>query len=297
MFCMKTNLNKALIKSFFRPEIDRGPLRDILIDSLQPGTIVWNSQFISLKSRADGKIKLEFKNGSIAYSDLVIAADGANSKIRPYITAVKPFYAGLTSIEGAVYNSAKNSPQVHKLLQGGKIFALDDSKTLIVSSKGDGSLAFYTGCKTSEFWAKESGIDFSDKAQVAGWFKKEYAEWDVIWNELFENASTAFIPRPQYCMPLDQTWEALPNLTMLGDAAHLMPPYAGEGVNMAMLDALELAEHLLNEQYHDTRQAIAAYEQQMRNRASAMAAVTLEQTESMHSPGAAERLLAMFKGE
>lgn len=33
----------------FRPEIDRGPLRDLLLDSLQPGTVVWDSRFVSMK--------------------------------------------------------------------------------------------------------------------------------------------------------------------------------------------------------------------------------------------------------
>ena len=278
-----------------RPEIDRGPLRDILINSLKPDTIVWDSQFASLKIEADSSIQLTFKNGKTAYADLVIAADGANSKIRPYVTSIKPFYSGVTVVEGAVYDSEQNAPAIHKLLQGGKIFALDDSKTFVVSSKGDGSMAFYTGFKAPEFWVKESGIDFTDKAQVAAWFRKEYAGWDKIWDELFDNASIPFIPRPQYCMPLDQTWQALPNLTMLGDAAHLMPPFAGEGVNMAMLDALELSEHLLDGKYDNIQDAIAGYENQMRTRASAIAQETLDQTESMHSPEGLSNLLAFFR--
>jgi 2-polyprenyl-6-methoxyphenol hydroxylase-like FAD-dependent oxidoreductase len=270
--------------SYNRPEIDRGPLRKILLESLQPGTVVWDSQFVSL-SEQDDVTKLEFKNGTIAYADIVIAADGANSKIRPYITYIKPFYAGVSVIEGAVYNSEMNSPKAHQLLNGGKIFALDDAKTLIVSSKGDGNLVFYAGLKTTETWLLDSGIDFKNKAEVFAWF------------ELFENAEPVFIPRPQYCMPLDQTWQALPNLTMLGDAAHLMPPYAGEGVNMAMLDALELAECLLSESFINTHDAIAAYETQMRKRASETAAVTLEQTDSLHSVDGLKNLVAMFRPE
>jgi 2-polyprenyl-6-methoxyphenol hydroxylase-like FAD-dependent oxidoreductase len=282
---------------FSRPEIDRGPLRDILIDSLKPGTIVWDSQFVSLHIQTDNTITLHFKNGTSAKADLVIAADGGNSKIRPYITPIKPFFAGVTVLEGAVYDSEKNAPDIHKLLQGGKIFALGDSKTFVVSSKGDGSMAFYMGFKTGEFWVKESGIDFSDKRQVAAWFKKEFAGWSEIWDELFDNAGIAFIPRPQYCMPLDQYWAALPNLTMLGDAAHLMPPYAGEGVNMAMLDALELSEHLLDEKYEDTCHAIAAYEEQMRARTSEIARETLDQTESMHSPEGLDNLVGFFSSK
>ncbi|QJD94881.1 FAD-dependent monooxygenase [Mucilaginibacter robiniae] len=279
----------------FRPEIDRGPLRDILLNSLQPDTIIWDSQFVSLHQQ-NGGVKIEFKNGSSAYADVVIAADGANSKIRPYITPIKPFYSGVTVIEGSVYNAEKNSPNVYQLLNDGKIFAIEDEKTLIVGSKGDGSLTYYAGFKADEFWYKDSGIDFTDKAQVLAWFKKEFAGWASIWDELFENASSAFTPRPQYCMPLDQTWEALPNLTMLGDAAHLMPPYAGEGVNMAMLDALELAECLLNETFADTHAAIAAYEQQMRARASEVARITLEQTAILHSADGLTKLVAMFRG-
>ncbi len=217
---------------------------------------------------------------------MVVAADGANSKLRPYLTPIKPFFAGITAIEGAIYNSEKASPQVHALLNGGKIFAMDDEKTLIVGAKGDGSLVFYPGFKTDENWSRDCGIDFTDKAQVINWFKTAYAGWDDIWLELFENASTHFVPRPQYCMPLDQTWEAQPKLTILGDAAHLMPPYAGEGVNMAMLDALELSECVLSNDFPDTLSAIRAYEQQMRERASETAKNSLDSTEILHSANA-----------
>jgi 2-polyprenyl-6-methoxyphenol hydroxylase-like FAD-dependent oxidoreductase len=268
-----------------RPEIDRGPLQNILLDSLLPGTVVWDSQFAVLTLNGTGW-NVGFKNGEVVYADLVIAADGANSKLRPYLTPIKPFYAGVTAIEGAVYNSEVASPKMHELLNGGKIFAFGDEKTLIVSSKGDGSLVFYPGFKCDEDWVRTCGINFTDKAQVLNWFKTEYAGWDEIWLDLFENASGPFVARPQYCMPLDQTWEAQPNLTMLGDAAHLMPPYAGEGVNMAMLDALELSQCLLNEGFADTLSAIAFFEKQMRVRASETADMTMYSTATLHSEGA-----------
>src|SRR4051812_5367574 len=111
-----------------RPEIDRGPLQQILLDSLQPDTIVWDRQFLSL-TPVNGSWQLSFKNDITAYADIVIAADGANSKIRPYITPIKPFYAGVVAVEGAVYNSAVNSPKMHALLKDGKIFALGDSQS------------------------------------------------------------------------------------------------------------------------------------------------------------------------
>jgi 2-polyprenyl-6-methoxyphenol hydroxylase-like FAD-dependent oxidoreductase len=274
-----------------RPEIDRGPLKEILLDSLAPDTVVWDSQFVSM-SPEQHSWKLTFQNGAIAHADIVIAADGANSKVRPYITAIKPFYSGVTIVEGAVYDAETACPNISALLKGGKIFAFGDGHSLGVSSKGDGSLVFYAGINTGEHWYRDSGINFSDKTQVLAWFKETYTGWDDIWLELFENANANFIPRPQYCMPFDQTWEALPNLTMLGDAAHLMPPYAGEGVNMAMLDALELSQCLTGEQYPDVHSAIAAYEKQMRARAAETARMTMESTKALHS----EEAIAFMMG-
>ncbi|MGN7989920.1 FAD-dependent oxidoreductase [Pedobacter sp. 22226] len=280
----------------FRPEIDRGPLQKILLDSLEKDTVIWNSHFVSLKSD-NGSWLIEFKNEDMVHADIVIAADGANSKIRPYITPVKPFYSGITVVEGAVYSSATATPKMHALLNGGKIFAMGSEKSLIVSSKGDGSLVFYTGCNTAEAWTKESGIDFSDQNQVVNWFKREFSDWDSIWLELFENASAAFVPRPQYCMPMDQSWETISNLTMLGDAAHLMPPYAGEGVNMAMLDALELSECFKDNRFPNSKEAISAYEKQMLKRASETADMTMQSTKALHYADAINFLIDVIGGE
>jgi len=279
----------------FRPEIDRGPLRELLLDSLHPGTVIWDSHIVGLEPQGAGWL-LRFQQDITAYADLVIGADGANSKIRPYVTPVKAFYSGVTVVEGSVYDAAVTTPEVYGLLKGGKIFALGQAQSLIVSSKGDGSIAFYTGCKTPENWVKDSGIDFTNKVQVLNWFKEAFAGWGNIWLELFANDNTYFIPRPQYCMPLDQTWEAKANITLLGDAAHLMPPYAGEGVNMAMQDALELSECITSEDHKDMQAAIAHYENQMRKRASETARVTLEQTDALHAEDGLQYLVNMLGG-
>ncbi|MEZ0005063.1 2-polyprenyl-6-methoxyphenol hydroxylase-like FAD-dependent oxidoreductase [Flavobacterium sp. 28YEA47A] len=277
----------------FRPEIDRGPLRDLLLDSLQPETVVWDSHITSLE-KENGKWQLVFQNGRKETADLVVGADGANSKIRPYLTPIKLFYSGITVVEGSLYNAAEKAPRIYELVKGGKVFAFGDQKSLIVSSKGDGSLSFYTGCRTQESWMHDSGIDFKDNKSVAAWFRTEFSDWDDIWQELFVTEGTSFVPRPQYCMPLDQIWEAHADMTLLGDAAHLMPPYAGEGVNMAMLDALELSNCLTGTDFSDIEEAIAHYENQMRTRASETAGMTLEQTEILHSEKAISHMLELF---
>ncbi|MET3126958.1 2-polyprenyl-6-methoxyphenol hydroxylase-like FAD-dependent oxidoreductase [Arcicella rosea] len=277
----------------FRPEIDRGALRKILLDSLQPENIVWDSHFLSMEKQGEGWL-LHFKNEKNAYADIVIGADGANSKIRHYITDIKPFYSGITMLEGNVYEAEKYVPNISAILRGGKIMAFGNEKDILMGQKANGEIGFYASFKAEENWAIKSGLDFSDKSQILEWFKTTYSEWSNVWHELFENATTPFIPRPINCMPLNQTWEALPNVTILGDAAHLMPPFAGEGVNMAMLDALELSERLTTNQHNSIQDAISFYETNMRKRASRMAKESLENGERMHSENALTTMTTFF---
>ncbi len=279
----------------FRPEIDRGVLRKMLLESLDADTVVWDSHFLSMDAQNDGWL-LHFKNGSSFYADVVIAADGANSKIRPYLTDIKPFYTGITMLEGVIYNAKQAAPGISALLKGGKIMAFGKDKDLLMGAKGNGDIGFYASLKTDEQWARTNGLDYTDKEQVLNWFKTEYADWSNVWYELFEHATMPFIPRPIYCMPIDQTWEAQPNLTMIGDAAHVMPPFAGEGANMAMQDALELCACLTSGSYTDMKEAISNYETTMRQRAAKAAAESLENGNRMHSDEALDNMLKLFGG-
>ncbi|GAB3839476.1 FAD-dependent oxidoreductase [Hymenobacter jeollabukensis] len=269
----------------FRPEIDRGPLRELLLDSLAPDTIVWNSQLRGLEPEGAGW-RLHFPDGRTAYADLVIGADGTGSKVRPLVTPLPPFFTGYTVVEGNIYEAARNAPALWALTKGGKVFALAHNQSIILSAKGDGSLSFYTCQRSAEDWVHRSGIDFQSLPQVAAWFARDFAAWSPAWQELFATEHLYVVPRPQYCMPLDQTWAPQASITLLGDAAHLMPPYAGEGVNMAMLDALELSYCLTDGRFADLRPAIGHYETEMRRRGSAVAAVSIESMEQLHSPGA-----------
>lgn len=275
-----------------RPEIDRGPLRKILLDSLKPETVIWDSQFVSMHKERDGW-QLLFKNGTQYYADIVIGADGANSKIRPYLSPVKPVYSGVTIVEGNIDKAEVNAPGIFSLLKGGKIFAFGNEQSIIISTKGDGSIAFYTGEKVHENWVHESGIDFKNTAEVKHWFDTHFSKWGPVYHELFTSDKVSFIPRPLYHYAAGQSWKAKKDLTLIGDAAHRMPPYAGEGVNMAMLDALELSEALLN--HPDTLSAISSYESHMLARAEAVTAMTINNTHAFHATNGLENIVNMFQ--
>ncbi|QXV66863.1 FAD-dependent monooxygenase [Mucilaginibacter sp. 21P] len=188
------------------------------------------------------------ENGTLAYADLIIAADGANSKVRRYVTDIERICAGITIMEGNVYNAATNAPSLWELTSGGKVFAHWNGKTIVLSAKGEGSLSFYTTIKETAEWVKDPGIDFTDKKQVFTWFKQRFADWSDAWQEIFITDESYFVHRPQYYFTIDQSWQTRSNLTLLGDAAHQTPP-SGDGVNQAMLDAVDLYEALCMEDF------------------------------------------------
>ncbi|WP_291150819.1 FAD-dependent oxidoreductase [Flavobacterium sp. UBA7680] len=265
----------------FRPEIDRGPLRDLLIASLKEENVIWNSKFTQMKPFGTGW-EISFENGTTVYADFVIASDGANSRVRKYITDIQPIFSGVTAVEINIYKAEKNSPNLWKLVNDGKLFALEEGKTFFCSSKADGTLTILIGIKTEDNWVTNSGINFKDKSSVAEWFKKEFRTWNTDWQEIFETNEISIIPRPMYHFPIDQYWKPLPNLTIIGDAAHRIPPYAGEGANQAMADALDFYEIFCFGNHETIEDAVSLFENKMRSRMEEITEDTLKMTDAMH---------------
>jgi len=268
----------------FRPEIDRGALRNVLLRALLPGTVVWDSQLTSLEEGATNW-HLTFKNGTTAVADLVIGADGYRSKIRPYVTDGKAVYSGATIIQGEIDHPQKDCPEMYELVDKANLMAMGVGKSIAAQPRGNGGLTFYASSLYPEDWIKTSGIDFTNPAEVYAYLVDFYKGWNPVYYTLFK-ACNRFVPRPLTYFPLDQPWETKPNITLLGDAAHLMPP-SGEGVNAAMLDALDLSECLTSSEFIDVQSAIAGYEVQMRARAVLLLAESLEGIKEFASPSEA----------
>jgi 2-polyprenyl-6-methoxyphenol hydroxylase-like FAD-dependent oxidoreductase len=277
----------------FRPEIDRGALRDLLINSLAPETVVWNSQFASME-QVNGAWQLSFKNGATALADLVIGADGYRSAIRPYVTDIKQRYSGATIIQGEIDDPEKDCPEMYALVNKANLVAMGTGKTIAAQPRGDGGMTFYTASLYPENWIRTCGIDFNNNRQVYDYLVSFYADWDPVFHAMFK-AGSHFVPRPLNYFPLDQNWNAQATITIIGDAAHLMPP-SGEGVNTAMLDALDLSECLTSGEFNDLQAAIGAYEQQMRTRAAVLGQEALEGIKDFASPSDAsiQKMLHLF---
>ncbi|CAC9976992.1 FAD-dependent oxidoreductase [Flavobacterium panici] len=277
----------------FRPEIDRGPLRDLLIASLKEENVIWNSKFTQMKPSGTGW-EISFENGTTTYADFVIASDGANSRVRKYLTDIEPIFSGVTAVEINIYKAEKNAPNLWKLVNDGKLFALEEGKTFFCSSKADGTLTILIGIKTEDNWVTNSGINFKDKSSVAEWFKNEFRTWNTDWQEIFETNEISIIPRPMYHFPIDQYWKPLSNLTIIGDAAHRIPPYAGEGANQAMADALDFYEIFCFGNHETTEDAVSLFENKMRSRMEEITEDTLKMTDAMHVESNLEFLTDFF---
>jgi 2-polyprenyl-6-methoxyphenol hydroxylase-like FAD-dependent oxidoreductase len=273
----------------FRPEIDRGTLRNVLLDALHPDTVVWDSQFVSMTHEGEGWV-LQFKNGTIATADLVIGSDGARSKIRPYVTDIQTLYSGVTIIQGEIDNPAAACPEMHKLVANGNLIVLSDGKSITAQPRGDGGLTFYASARYPENWGK----DLTNKEAILGFLYEFYEGWNETFLTLFK-ATDKFVIRPLNYFPLDQDWQAHANITLIGDAAHLMPP-SGEGVNTAMMDAMDLSGYLTSGEYGDLQSAIGAFEKHMRARGMVLAQEALDGNEVMYGENALETLVGMLNG-
>jgi 2-polyprenyl-6-methoxyphenol hydroxylase-like FAD-dependent oxidoreductase len=275
-----------------RPEIERGPLRDILLDSLRPGTVQWDRKLESAEMHGR-QVLLRFAGGKTTLADIAIGCDGANSRLRELVTPIRPEYVGVSLVEALIPVAKQTIPELWELLGGSALIALGGERTIGMGTKPDGSVLIYAGLKTHEDTARQSLEEARRPEQRVAWFHANFEGWSELWAPLFREA-VSMVWRPLLACPSNQHWEPKPTVTLIGDAAHVMPPYAGEGVNMAMLDALVLSRLLLSEESPSA--AIETYEAEMFARMRHMTADTMVNTEMFYAPNASDRVVAMFRG-
>jgi 2-polyprenyl-6-methoxyphenol hydroxylase-like FAD-dependent oxidoreductase len=274
-----------------RPEVERTDLRNLLIRSLEPGTIQWGHKLASATPLGGGRHELTFTDGTVASADLLVGADGTWSKVRPLVTSATPEYSGISYLELNLTDVAERHPDLSAVVGTGILFALSDDKAMM--AHGGDHIHLGVSLRVPQDWTATRGIDWSDTAAARALLLAEFADWSTGLTDLIRHCDDGIFPRLIHALPIGHSWSRVPGVTLLGDAAHVMSPFAGEGANAAMLDATELALALV-EHPDDVEAALAQHEATMFPRGKEAAEGSAMGLEMCFAPDSPRALVEFF---
>ena len=204
--------------------------------------------------------RLFFADGASAEADIVIAADGIHSELRPYVFPPStPTFSGAIAYRGLVpRDCAPDWPMERWQMWLGK------SKHFLAFPVRAGQLVNFVGFVPADAEMRESWSAPGDPDAL----RQEFAGWDARIGRLLSHVRSTFRWALYDRDPLP-TWTR-GRLTLLGDAAHPMLPHLGQGANQSIEDGMALATLLGRAEPMDLPLAMSAYEQIRRERVAAI---------------------------
>jgi 2-polyprenyl-6-methoxyphenol hydroxylase-like FAD-dependent oxidoreductase len=268
------------------PEIDRGQLRALIAANVRPEAIRWGHKLTGATPIGGGRHRLDFANGVTAEADLVIGADGIWSPVRTLVTDARPRYSGVSFLDVRYDDAERRHPTLAQLVGRGHLFARgDDGNAIIAQRNSNGVIRGYVAMRAEADWAARAGVDVDDVPALHAYLLDRFAGWSPKLRP-FLTDSDEYVERAIWFLPAPLVWAHKPGVTLLGDAAHGMGPFGGHGVNLALLDAVELAHAIAGEPTLDG--AVRRYEPTMRDRAAGLAQASNAATRAFFGIGTSD---------
>ncbi|MCJ1428139.1 hypothetical protein MMC29_006047 [Sticta canariensis] len=227
--------------------------RQILLDELRSTVhacdipVTYGKKFSHVLSESPTEVSFEFTDGSSASASLLIGTDGIHSTVRKYVSpSTSPGYSGVLAITCAVPRSALHFPpdKDYSILPVG-IHGAQGTFVLAPQDIDGSEVLAGTQKKYPEQTREEWDRLFSAKDELLALLSSNKSTWP----SLVQSALNA-VPKetlsiwPFYIVPTLPSWTSSSHynrVLILGDAAHAIPPTAGQGASQAFEDAFSLA--------------------------------------------------------
>ena len=135
-------------------------------------------------------------------------------------------YSGISFIDVTISDIDNRFPSLSAYAGLGSVFSLAHNKSIITQRQSRGYLRIYASVRVPQSWSKSFK---PTREAVLGLYSDGWSSDLLEFLRSYDESS--LVLRSIYALPVPTTWETHPGLTLIGDAAHLMSPYAGEGMH------------------------------------------------------------------
>ncbi|MDV3129080.1 FAD-dependent monooxygenase [Mycobacterium sp. 21AC1] len=239
--------------------------RQVLLERLLKG---FPAERIRCNAHAVGVVntgtvaRVDFADGHAAEADLVIGADGLHSTVRGVVGARRPEPTGWCSWQG--------------------LAALPDGADrhvafVVIGEHGNLGLWPAGGSDVQWWFDLPWSPDFVRPARPIDVIRSTFTGWSELVDRVLATLTDddlAHSPYPHFRHPIPGPGHGA--LTLLGDAAHTMPPTLAQGTNQALLDTMVLCRALSDFQrnaHRDLSGALRWYEKTRRHRVAVVSRV------------------------
>ncbi|KAN0099927.1 FAD/NAD(P)-binding domain containing protein [Hyaloscypha variabilis] len=289
----KVDAGKKKAKRGARPEIDRLELRALLLGSVPADCISWGKRLKRVAGE-EGELKLVFEgngDGEVEEGgfDLIVGADGAWSKTRRWLSEEVPAYSGISGIEQYISDAEARFPDLDRLVNRGSLYMFGDGKNASAQQMGDGSFRISEWGVRDESWVKKHDAAKMDPKAIKALHQEEFSDWAPEVRKMLASVDEGgAVSRALYQLPIGFRWENKPGVTVIGDAAHVMVPFAGEGANLSMADAMYLVQWIQSStDKKSLLKNVAKFEEDMFVRAKPIQQISYDNMRDMFfTPGA-----------